>query len=181
MTVSSASFDERYFRSVVGRFPTGVTAITTESGTDQTPLGLTISSFHSLSLDPPLILWTLTKKASSLVGFQQAKRYVVHVLSAEQKALAQRFARGPQAERFQGRTLTRAPGGTLMLDDTRCAAWLECRNVAQHEAGDHYIFVGQVEHCYYQPVAPLIYHAGDFDLTPCARTIPGQTDNAIPL
>lgn len=174
-------FDERYFRSVVGRFPTGVTVVSAEAHEDNTPLGLTISSFHSLSLEPPLILWTLTKKASSLAHFQAAERYVVHVLSAEQKALAQRFARGPQDERFQGVPLTRGPKGTLMLDDPRCAAWLECTNLRQHEAGDHIIFIGQVEHCHYQSVAPLVYHAGGFDLTPPAQPIPGSPDDAIPL
>lgn len=181
MTPTPADFDEHYFRSVLGRFPTGVTAITTESSTDKSPVGLTISSFHSLSLDPPLILWTLTKAASSLPHFCKAERYVVHILSAEQKDLASRFARGPQAERFKGLPLTRAPGGTLMLDDPRSAAWLECFNVTQHEAGDHYIFVGQVERCHYQTVAPLVYHTGGFDLTPPPRSIPDQEKNAIPL
>lgn len=181
MTPTSANFDERYFRTVLGRFPTGVTAITTESPDQQTPLGLTISSFHSLSLNPPLILWTLTKAASSLTHFRNTERYVVHILSAKQKELATRFARGPQPERFKGLALTRAPGGTLMLDDPDCAAWLECFNVTQHEAGDHYIFIGQVERCHYQPVAPLIYHTGGFDLTPRSCTIPDCANNAIPL
>lgn len=181
MTPISADFDEQYFRTVLGRFPTGVTAITTESKVDKTPVGLTISSFHSLSLAPPLILWTLTKAASSLVHFRNTERYVVHVLSADQKDLALRFARGPQPERFKGLTLTRAPSGTLMLDDPRCAAWFECFNVTQHEAGDHYIFVGQVERCHYQPIAPLVYHAGGFDLTPWPSTIPDHADDAIPL
>ena len=180
MTPTTADFDEHYFRSVLGRFPTGVTAITTETA-DKTPVGLTISSFHSLSLEPPLILWTLTKAASSVAHFRNASRYVVHILSAEQKGLAMRFARGPQPERFKDLPLTRAPGGTLMLDDSRSAAWLECFNVTQHEAGDHYIFIGQVERCHYQPVAPLVYHTGAFDLTPRARTIPDHENNAIPL
>ncbi len=172
MTDALPPFDERHFRSVVGRFPTGVTLITTESPASGSPLGLTISSFHSLSLQPPLILWTLTKKASSLPQFQQTGRYVVHILSAQQKELAGRFARGPQDERFQDVSLARAPGGTLMLDDQRTAAWLECRNVAQHEAGDHVIFVGQVERCEYQQVAPLVYHGGGFALTPAAAESP---------
>lgn len=181
MTPTPADFDELHFRSVVGRFPTGVTVITTETPYSGAPVGLTISSFHSLSLEPPLILWTLTKKASSLPHFCKTKRYVVHILAAEQQQLAKRFARGPQADRFNGVNLARAPGGTVMLDDARTAAWLECYNVTQHEAGDHYIFVGQVERCQFQPVAPLVYHAGDFDLTPPAQTIPGHDDRAIPL
>lgn len=181
MTPIPADFDEHFFRAALGRFPTGVTVITTESSVDKMPLGLTISSFHSLSLAPPLILWTLTKAASSLNHFRKAERFVVHVLSADQKDLAQRFARGPQPDRFKGVALKRAPGGTLMLDDPRCAAWFECHNVTQHDAGDHTIFIGQVERCGYQPVAPLVYHTGGFDLTPAPSTIPDHADDAIPL
>ncbi|HLR13080.1 MAG TPA: flavin reductase family protein [Burkholderiaceae bacterium] len=166
MNHSIAPFTERHFRDVVGRFPTGVTIITTETPAPETPIGLTISSFHSLSLQPPLILWTLTKKASSLPHFRQCDRYVIHVLSASQHALARQFSRGPQAERFQGASLTRSPDGTIMFDDPRCAAWLQCRNVACHDGGDHVIFVGQVEYCEHQDTPPLIYHGGDFSLTP---------------
>lgn len=181
MTPRLADFDERHFRTVLGRFPSGVTIITTDSATDTTPIGLTISSFHSLSLEPPLILWTLTKKASSLVHFQQTSRYVVHILSAGQEELARRFARGPQPERFAGLALTRTPAGTLKLDDSDCAAWLECFNLTCHEAGDHVIFVGQVERCSWRQRPPLVYHAGGFDLTPKTPTVPEHTDNAIPL
>ena len=163
---SSIRFNDRYFRSVVGRFPTGVTTIVTETAETQQPIGLTISSFHSLSLNPPLILWTLTRQASSLPHFMQAENYVVHILSAEQKKLARQFASGPQASRFEGVALTRSPEGVLMLDDERNAGWLECANVAQHDGGDHIIFVGQVTNCFYRDVTPLIYHGGNFDLTP---------------
>ncbi len=165
MTPRVPNFDDRQFRAVLGRFPTGVTIITAEKR-DASPMGLTISSFHSLSLEPPLILWTLTRAASSLPHFRAAQRYVVHILSASQAALARRFARGPQEDRFRDVALSRAPGGTLMLADARCAGWLECFNVTQHEAGDHFIFVGQVERCDHRPLAPLIHHAGGFDLTP---------------
>lgn len=163
---SSIRFNDRYFRSVVGRFPTGVTTIVTETADTQQPIGLTISSFHSLSLNPPLILWTLTRQASSLPHFMQTNRYVVHILSAAQKKLARKFASGPQDRRFEGIQLTRSPAGAVMLDDPRSAAWLECTNVAQHDGGDHIIFVGQVTNCFYQDVPPLIYHSGNFELTP---------------
>ncbi len=165
MTPIAPDFDDRHFRKVLGRFPTGVTIITGENA-DANPLGLTISSFHSLSLEPPLILWTLTRAASSLPHFRAMQRYVVHILSASQATLARRFARGPQKERFDGITLCRTPSGTPMLDDDRCAGWLECFNLTQHEAGDHVIFVGQVERCHYRQLPPLIHHAGSFALTP---------------
>lgn len=180
----SAPFNERHFRDVVGRFPTGVTLVTTETAAPETPIGLTISSFHSLSLQPPLILWTLTRKASSLPHFQRCSRYVVHVLAASQQTLARRFASGPQHQRFEGVALTRSPAGTIMLDDPQCAAWLQCRNVAQHDGGDHVIFVGEVEHCEQQDTPPLIYHGGNFSLTPAdapARAelkLPSPADHA---
>ena len=166
MTIEPADFDAAYFRSALGRFATGVTVITTASPDTQTPVGLTISSFNSVSLNPPMILWTLSRTAASLDAFIHSERYVVHVLAAQQLDLARRFATGPQADRFAGQTLAQAPGGTLMLDDQRCAAWFECYNHSRHQAGDHIIFIGQVERCHRRFVQPLVYHAGDFDLTP---------------
>lgn len=165
MTASPPDFDTAYFRSALGRFPTGVTLITS-TGEDGRPIGLTISSFNSLSLDPPLVLWSLSTKASTLPEFERAKRYVIHVLGAQQLDLARRFASGPQEERFQGQPLGRAPQGTLMLDSPETAAWFECYNLARHVAGDHIIFIGQVERCHRSFTQPLVYHAGDFELTP---------------
>lgn len=166
-TSSISNFDTSYFRSALGRFATGVTVITTESsGANPQPLGLTVSSFNSVSLEPPLILWSLAKKASSLPHYRAADRYVIHVLGAKQLTMAKRFAWGPQSDRFSDTQLGRAPHGTLMIDDPQLSAWFECKNITQHEAGDHYIFVGQVENCYRNFEQPLIYHAGDFELTP---------------
>ncbi|AEC20573.1 putative monooxygenase component [Pusillimonas sp. T7-7] len=171
MAPTTPDFDSLFFRSALGRFATGVTVITTESNSDSKPLGLTISSFNSVSLEPPMVLWSLSRSASSLIQFRQSERYVVHVLAASQLPLAKRFAYGSQAQRFDGLALTRAPGGTLMLDDTECAAWFECYNLTQHVAGDHMIFVGQVEHCHRNFNQPLVYHAGDFDLTPSTEPL----------
>jgi len=166
-----ADFPDLYFRSALGRFPSGVTVVTAEHPDTRLPLGLTISSFSSVSLNPPMVLWTLTHSASSLPAFLRIERYVIHILSASQVELARRFSRGPQTERFAGLDLDRAPNGTLMLGDPRCAAWFECRNLQRHPAGDHTILVGQVEHCQRQLIAPLIYHAGDFDLTPASEPL----------
>lgn len=171
MTATPADFDARFFRSALGRFATGVTVITTETIPDARPLGLTISSFNSVSLDPPMILWSLTKAASSLRHYLHARRYVVHVLASTQLHLAKRFAYGPQSERFSNLALSRAPGGTLMLDEPECTAWFECYNLTQHEAGDHIVFIGQVERCHRNFNQPLVYHAGDFDLTPSTKPL----------
>src|SRR5690606_22989766 len=97
--------------------------------------------------------------------FEQCERYVIHVLTAGQLALASRFARGVTPERFRDVRLTRAPGGAPMLD-LPCAAWFECRNRSRYPEGDHVILVGEVEHCAHTDAMPLVYHAGGFDLTP---------------
>lgn len=171
MSALTADFDDNYFRSALGRFPTGVTVITTATISGDQPVGLTISSFNSVSLQPPLILWSLTRSASSLVHFQQCQRYVVHVLAATQLHLAKRFAGGPQATRFAGIPVSAAPSGTPMLADAECAAWFECYNLTQHDAGDHVVFIGQVERCHRIASQPLVYHAGDFDLTPLTEPL----------
>ncbi|NYT66377.1 flavin reductase family protein [Alcaligenaceae bacterium] len=170
MIANPPSFDVGYFRSALGRFPTGVTVVTCQSTPDLNPVGLTISSFNSVSLDPPLILWSLSKASSLLPAFQETKRYVVHVLSAQQLHLAKRFASGTQTDRFAQVATSIAPGGGVMLADDS-AAWFECINQAQHDAGDHIVFIGQVEHCHHSFAQPLVYHAGDFDLTPSSEPL----------
>ncbi len=173
MTAHSPDFDQAYFRSALGRFATGVTIVTTETQ-DGRPWGLTVSSFNAVSLDPPMVLWSLSQKASAMPHFLAAERYVIHVLSASQLRLAKRFATGTQEERFQGLELKRSASGVPMLADTETAAWFECYNHARHPAGDHTIFVGQVERCGRRATQPLVYHAGDFDLTPSIEPISGS-------
>ncbi|NDY83005.1 flavin reductase family protein [Orrella sp. NBD-18] len=164
MSATSPSFDSPEFRRALGRFATGVT-IVTSSKADGSPVGLTVSSFNSVSLDPPLVVWSLSRGSSSLATFERCDRYVIQVLGADQMLLANKFARGSHAERFNGVPLTQAPNGTARLD-MRCAAWFECFNRSRYDEGDHIVFVGQVEHCAHTEALPLVYHAGGYDLTP---------------
>lgn len=173
MTALPPDFDQAYFRSALGRFATGVTIVTTETQ-DGRPWGLTVSSFNAVSLEPPMVLWSLSQKASAMPHFLAAPRYVIHVLSASQLHLAKRFAHGPQEDRFRDVELGRSAGGVPMLADPDTAAWFECYNFARHPAGDHTIFVGQVERCGRRHTQPLVYHAGDFDLTPSIEPISGS-------
>jgi flavin reductase (DIM6/NTAB) family NADH-FMN oxidoreductase RutF len=172
MTAQTPDFDQRFFRSALGRFATGVTIVTTETA-DGRPWGLTVSSFNSVSLDPPMVLWSLANTASALPHFLQAERYVIHVLAASQLPLARRFATGRQEERFRDLPLKRSPHGAPMLADPDTAAWFECWNHARYPAGDHTLFIGQVERCDRRYGQPLVYHAGDFDLTPSIEPITG--------
>ncbi len=173
MTAHTPDFDQRFFRSALGRFATGVTIVTTQTA-DGRPWGLTVSSFNAVSLDPPMVLWSLSNTASALPHFLHAERYVIHVLAASQLPLAKRFAYGRQEERFQDVALKRSPHGIPMLADSDTAAWFECWNHARHPAGDHTLFIGQVERCDRRYTQPLVYHAGDFDLTPSIEPMPGH-------
>lgn len=170
MSETDSSLDPHFFRTALGRFATGVTVVST-AAPDGTPIGLTVSSFNSVSLQPPLVLWSLSLLSSSLEVFEHCDRYVVNVLSAEQISLARRFATGNTRERFDGLPKRLAPGGTPMLDE-HCAAWFECRNRSRYIEGDHLIMVGEVERCGHTAEAPLVFHAGGFELTPSSKNSP---------
>jgi flavin reductase (DIM6/NTAB) family NADH-FMN oxidoreductase RutF len=150
-------FSQREFRDALGQFATGVTIITARSAEGHA-VGTTVSSFNALSLAPSLVLWSLGLKANSLPVFRHSAHYAVHVLSAAQKPLAELFAR-KGADRFSHTTYQDSAHGVPLLDG--CAAVFECRNLRQHEEGDHLLFIGQVERCtHHADKAPLLYHSG---------------------
>jgi flavin reductase (DIM6/NTAB) family NADH-FMN oxidoreductase RutF len=150
--------DARHFRNALSQFATGVTVITTRLE-DGSFLGLTASSFNSVSLDPPLVLWSLGQNANSLPIFSGNSHYVINVLSSQQAALAQQFAK-PAKNRFEGVDFTLSPTGLPILSGV--AAWFECHNRSRYPEGDHVIFVGEVECCDVLPQEPLIFHGGRF-------------------
>ncbi len=157
------SFDSREFRQALGRFPTGVAVLATLDEQGQ-PVGLTVSSFNSVSLAPPLILWSLSLGSGSLAAFSACQGYVVNVLSAGQLDLALRFSSSRREGRYVGLEWTPSASGAPRL--AGCAAWFDCRHHLQTDAGDHRLFIGEVTACHHEPLPPLIYHAGRFDLTP---------------
>lgn len=147
------------FRAALGRFATGVTIVTTRSSSGQ-PLGLTVNSFNSVSLQPPLVLWSLGLRSGALPAFMQAAHYAIHVLSAQQRDLALRFA-AQGVDRWQGVEFASGVGGMPLLPGV--VASFECRSRSRHEEGDHVIFVGEVERCQHRLEArPLLYHGGRF-------------------
>lgn len=154
----SLQFDDRHFRNALSQFATGVTIITTrlENGSF---LGLTASSFNSVSLQPPLVLWSLSQAAGSLPVFTGNSHYVINVLSAGQAELAQRFARRIE-NRFEGVEFELSHTGLPILKGV--AAWFECHNRSRYPEGDHVIFVGEVERCEAYPQPALVFHAGQF-------------------
>lgn len=149
-------FDERQLRDALGRFATGVTVVTTL--TPDGPLGITANSFASVSLDPPLVLWSPARKSARFTAFEAAQHFAIHVLSRGQQALAERFARAGDA--FAGLDLGAGLGGTPLLQG--CAACFECRHAAGHDAGDHLIVVGEVLRLEEADLAPLVYYRGGY-------------------
>ncbi|MDB5796767.1 MAG: flavin reductase family protein [Paucimonas sp.] len=154
-------FDSRHFRLALSQFATGVTIITTRLE-DGSFLGLTASSFNSVSLDPPLVLWSLATRANSLPVFTDNSHYVINVLAGDQATLAEQFARRAD-NRFEGVEYELSRTGLPILKGV--AAWFECHNRSRYPEGDHVIFVGEVEACAVQPKSALVFHNGSFVAT----------------
>jgi flavin reductase (DIM6/NTAB) family NADH-FMN oxidoreductase RutF len=152
----------RALRDAFGRFATGVTVITT--ATPDGPVAITANSFSSLSLDPPLLLWSPGKFSKRFGVFAGAEYFAVHVLAAEQGALCTRFARDGRA--FEGLGAVPGPGGAPLLPD--CLARFACRTAAVHDGGDHAIVVGEVLSFALREGAPLVFSQGAY-----GRFVPG--------
>ena len=153
------SFSTTDFRAALGMFATGVTIVTAR-GAGGAPVGLTANSFNSVSLNPPLVLWSLARSAGSMAAFERGSHYAINILAAEQHALAERFA-SKSADRFADLVFREGAGGAPILDGA--AAVFECFNRSRYEEGDHVIFVGEVERCSWRAGAqPLIFHGGRY-------------------
>ena len=152
-------FSSREFRASLGMFATGVTIVTARTASGEL-VGLTANSFNSVSLDPPLVLWSLSRAAGSMAAFSNGMHYAINVLTAEQQALAEQFAaRG--GDRWAGVAFSEGVSGAPLL--AGAAATFECFNRSQYIEGDHVIFVGEVERCAHRAEAsPLLYHGGRF-------------------
>lgn len=153
------TIDPRLLRDTLGLFVTGVTIITTR-GRDGEPVGLTANSFNSVSLDPPLVLWSIGHGSLSKAAFEEASHFAVHILRSDQEALSNTFAqRG--LSKFSGIETGNGLGDVPILPD--CAACLECSIHSRHLAGDHSIYVAQIERMRSDPQSsPLVYHGGKY-------------------
>jgi flavin reductase (DIM6/NTAB) family NADH-FMN oxidoreductase RutF len=149
---------ERKFRDALAQFATGVT-IVTAVGPHGSFVGFTANSFNSVSLDPPLVIWSLARRSRSLAVFEGVERYAINVLAHDQVELARRFSR-PHADRFAGVGHRVGKGGAPLIEG--CAAWLECRHHALHPAGDHMLFIGEVDACAHRHVSPLLWYGGRY-------------------
>lgn len=154
--------DERLdlaFRAALARFATGVTVLTTRTP-DGLPIGVTISSFNAVSLNPPLILWSLSLESQKLRLFRQASHYAVNVLATDQQSLSECFSTS-ETNRFAGFETRDGLGDVPLL--AGCSAWFECTPEAEYPGGDHLIFLGRVNRFSQKEARePLIFYAGGY-------------------
>lgn len=159
-----AQLDTTYFRQALSQFPTGVSVITTDR--QGLSAAMTVSSFNSVSMDPPLILWSIKVESPSFHLFKEAGHFCVNILSAEQHQLAYHFSK-PQADKFDGIDYSNHRLGCPVLNN--CSAHLICRTWNQYEGGDHLIIVGEVIEANAEANEPLVFAGRDFfGLTPVA-------------
>jgi flavin reductase (DIM6/NTAB) family NADH-FMN oxidoreductase RutF len=148
----------RRFRNALGMFATGITVVTTRTSAGE-PIGLTVNSFNSVSLEPPLIVWSLANSLPSRELFEGCEYYAINVLAEGQAELSQRFA-GRMGEKFAGLEIDEGPGGVPLLKG--CCARFICRNTVRHAGGDHVVFISEVIGFDRDERAPLVYFGGGY-------------------
>ncbi|WP_333829027.1 flavin reductase family protein [Pararhodobacter sp.] len=148
--------DTRRLRDALGAFATGVCVVTTQDGTG--PLGITANSFSSLSLDPPLVLWSPARASRRFAAFAAAQHFAIHVLAEDQFALGRHFALHGQDFALPG--VTFSPENVPLLPG--CLACFECRQEAVHEGGDHALIIGRVLRAASRAGAPLVFSGGRY-------------------
>lgn len=154
------SVDQRAFRKALGCFATGVTVVTTLHPDSKMPAGVTVSAFSSLSLEPPLVLFCLGGKTSSIDSFKTNGHFAINVLAEGQRDLSIRFASRSE-DKWAGMKWESGLGGVPLLNG--CLATLECKLVNTFEGGDHLIFVGEVQNLTHQEGGlPLVYFRGAY-------------------
>jgi flavin reductase (DIM6/NTAB) family NADH-FMN oxidoreductase RutF len=151
-------FDRRDYRRALGQFATGVTVVTA-CASDGRRVGVTVNSFSSVSLAPPLILWSLSRQAPSFADFTNATHFAVNVLESGQHHLSRQFST-PLPDKFAGVEFGEGTGGIPLLHGA--IAQFVCRRVRQYDGGDHVILVGEVEQYNYNEGEPLVFHSGRY-------------------
>jgi flavin reductase (DIM6/NTAB) family NADH-FMN oxidoreductase RutF len=152
--------DHRALRDAFGCFATGVTIVTCLDAAGA-PIGLTANSFNALSLEPPLILWSLRQASPNLPAFREARHFAINILAESQVELSRRFA-SAVADKFAEGLWNPGLGGAPVL--AGAAAVLECERNVQHEAGDHVLFIGRVRRLADLAAPPLLFHGGHYHM-----------------
>jgi 3-hydroxy-9,10-secoandrosta-1,3,5(10)-triene-9,17-dione monooxygenase reductase component len=160
MSLSSFSVEPLRFREALGHYASGITVIT--SHIDGEPVGFTCQSFHSVSMSPPLVSFSVMSSSASYPKIRQAGRFAVNILSDEQVDISNQFARRG-TDKWQGITWQESPLGNPVIVGS--LHWLDCEIVAEHAAGDHLIVIGEVKALNLQEAAaaqPLLYFKGRY-------------------
>ena len=152
------SVDQSSFRAVLGRFATGVTVVTARDRRKR-DVGMTVSAFSSVSLDPPLVLFCIDHSASAYNTLSKADCFVANILCENQEAIARRFA-DPDSDRFNGIGYYRGQTGAAVLEEV--LGYIECTVIARHEAGDHDVIIGSVDIAVSNEGKPLLYYRGGY-------------------
>ncbi|MFN4062735.1 flavin reductase family protein [Parazoarcus communis] len=150
--------DPRQFRNALGHFATGVTIVTTRDAQGE-PVGVTVNSFASVSLEPPLVLWSLAKKSWSLAAFEHNPNFAIHVLASDQQSLSDRFARAG-TDKFADLDTANGLGNIPLLPN--CAAVFQCTVEHRYDGGDHLILVGRVQDFSTTEHPPLLFYRGRY-------------------
>ena len=158
MSEPAAPIAGKHFRGALGAFATGVTIVTSRDAEGK-DVGLTANSFNSVSLDPPMVLWSLAKTSASLAAFMSNDHFAIHVLAADQQALSDKFSRRG-IDKFAELPVTRGVGDVPLLDG--CSARFQCKTAYRYEGGDHMIFVGEVHEFDHLDHEPLVFHGGKY-------------------
>ena len=156
-----AEFDARQFRNALGQFATGVTVVTAPNG-EGGYVGVTASSFNSVSVDPPLILWSIDNGSRSREAFERAENFVVNVLAADQVCTSNNFAR-QQEDKFETADYHLSDRGVPVLSG--CSAWFHCQTKYLYEGGDHTIIVGEVTNFESSDRDGLLFHQGRYSVS----------------
>lgn len=159
--MKQSHIDPKALRNALGTFTTGVTIITTRDGEGHA-VGLTANSFNSVSLDPPLVLWSLAKTAMSVPAFTESTHWNVHVLAADQQSLSNRFASKGE-DKFAGLELDNGVSDAPLIK--QCTARFQCRTAFTYDGGDHIIFIGEVIAFDQQDLPPLAFQSGQYAVT----------------
>ena len=159
-STTSSEFDQKAFRRALGNFATGVTIITARAA-DGTNVGVTASSFSSLSLNPPLVLWSSIKSTPSCKVFEEASHFAVNILASNQMEMSNHFAR-QQEDKFANVEWEQGIGGAPVFPN--CSARFECESYDKFDGGDHWIFVGKVVSYNDSGNSPLCFHQGSYSM-----------------
>jgi flavin reductase (DIM6/NTAB) family NADH-FMN oxidoreductase RutF len=157
----SRGFERRDYRRALGQFATGVTVVTARARNGR-KIGLTVNSFTSVSLDPPLVLWSLSREATDFAEFSAATHFAINVLASNQHHLSRQFS-ATDADKFAGVESVEGPAGCPLLPGA--TAQFVCRKTQEYDGGDHVIILAQVEEYKWRQGEPLVFHSGRYHLT----------------